>query len=91
MGYRKVIAGIGSICFLLLWCTISYGADIPAIRDAKDSAERDRVQALINGAMKENVLDWTGNMIEPKHADHIIPGFKEYYGLSNSKLIIPMA
>jgi len=65
---------------------ISYGADIPAIRDAKDPAERARVQALIDGARKENQLEWTGNMIEPKHANPLIAGFKEYYGLPQLKL-----
>ncbi len=86
MKYFKVFASFGTICFVLLWGITSYSADIPAIRDAKDSAERARVQALIAGAMKENALDWTGNMIEPKHADHVIPGFKEYYGLPQLKV-----
>ncbi len=65
---------------------ISYSADIPALRDAKDSAERTRVQALIEGARKENKLDWTGLMIEPEQSEHIVAGFKEYYGLPQLKV-----
>ena len=72
---------VGTLCLLTFVSGVSYGADIPAIRDAKDSAERARVQALIDGARKENQLEWTGNMVEPKHANPLIAGFKEYYGL----------
>jgi ABC-type glycerol-3-phosphate transport system substrate-binding protein len=81
------IASVGVMCLTLLSGGISYSAsDIPALRDAKDATERARVQALIDGARKENVLDWTGIMIEPKHANRIIPGFKEYYGLPDLKV-----
>jgi ABC-type Fe3+ transport system substrate-binding protein len=75
-----------TLCLLALVSGVSYAADIPAIRDAKDSAERTRVQALIDAARKENQLEWTGNMIEPKHANPLIAGFKEYYGLPQLKL-----
>ena len=76
---------VGTLCLLTFVSGVSYGADIPAIRDAKDSGERARVQALIDGARKENKLEWRAIMIEPKQAENIIAGFKEYYGLSNLK------
>jgi len=83
---HRWISIVGAICLVTFMGGISYGADIPAIRDAKDPAERARVQALIDGARKENQLEWTGNMIEPKHANPLIAGFKEYYGLPQLKL-----
>ena len=85
MKYVAIGAKLGVICLILLLGTLSYSADIPAIRDAKDSAERARVQALIDGARKENSLDWRGLFLEPKHSEQIIAGFKEYYGLSDLK------
>ncbi len=87
MKYFRVIVTWCAMSLVLFLGSLSYSANITAIRDAKDSAERTRVQALLDGAMKENGLDWTGNMIEPNHAEHIIAGFKEYYGLSRSKII----
>ena len=87
MNHSTIIATISAVCLLLFLGTMSYGADIPAIRDAKDSMERTRVQALLEGARKEGVLAWTSNVIEPAHADHIQTGFKEYYGLSETKII----
>lgn len=87
MRLSAIITGVGVISVVLLLGGISYGAsDIPAIRDAKDSGERARVQTLIDGARKENALEWTGTMFEPKQANYIIAGFKEYYGLSQLKL-----
>ena len=87
MKHFTIILSLGVMCLTLLSGGISYSAsDIPALRDAKDATERARVQALIDGARKENVLDWTGIMFEPKHANHIIPGFKEYYGLPDLKV-----
>jgi iron(III) transport system substrate-binding protein len=78
-------AAMGILCLVLLFVGISYSAEIPAIRDAKDSAERARVQALIDGARKENKLDWRGGFIYPEHSEQIIAGFKEYYGLPQLK------
>ncbi len=76
---------IATICLVLLMGTEAYSAEVPAIRDAKDSAGKARVQALLDGAMKENALDWIANMIEPQQADYIVAGFKEYYGLPRMK------
>ena len=87
MKYLTIVLGIGSMCLTLLFGGISYGAsDVPALRDAKDTAERARVQSLIDGARKENALDWTGIMVEPKHSEHLIAGLKEYYGLPSLKV-----
>ena len=86
MKHPGIIAVLGFIGLVLFWGGVSYSADIPALRNAKDSAERSRVQALIEGAQKENGLDWTGTMIEPQHSEHVIAGFKEYYGLSQLKV-----
>jgi len=77
---------VGVMCLLISISGVSYSADIPALRDARDSAERTRVQGLIEGAGKENVLDWVGLMIDPKHSEQIIAGFKEYYGLPRLKI-----
>ena len=61
---------------------VSYAAqDIPALRDAKDSAERARVEALINAARKEGQLRWTGFNLEAEHGKFVLDGFKAYYGL----------
>lgn len=81
MKHCKIIVTLCLMIVVLFLGTVSYCADIPAIRDAKDPSERARVQTLLDGAMKENALDWTANMIEPQQADYIIAGFKEYYGL----------
>ncbi len=87
MKHFAVILSIVVMCLTLLFGGISYGAsDIPALRDAKNATERARVQALIDGARKENVLDWTGIMVEPTHSEHIITGFKGYYGLPDVKV-----
>ena len=83
---HRWISIVGAICLVTFMGGISYGADIPAIQNIKDPAERARVQTLIDGARKENQLEWTGNMIEPKHANPLIAGFKEYYGLPQLKL-----
>ena len=86
MRHFTIITGVSIICAVLLAGGISYSApDIPAIRDAKDSAERDRIKALIDGAQKEKRLDWVGLFIEPSHSEQIITGFKEYYGLPDLK------
>jgi len=81
-----IITGVAALGLLLLSGVAYSASEIPAIRDARDSTERARVQALIDGARKENVLEWTGSMVEPKHSDYITGGFKEYYGLPQLKL-----
>jgi iron(III) transport system substrate-binding protein len=87
MKQTAITSSVVAIGMILLWGSLSYGApDVPAIRDTRDPAQRARVQALIDGAQKENKLDWTGTMVEPKHAEHVIGGFKEYYGLPNLKM-----
>ncbi len=85
MKHGRIIPVLGAIGLVLYFSIPSFSAEIPAIRDAKDSSERARVQALIDGARKENALDWTGGYIEPKMADHTMAGFKEYYGLTDLK------
>ena len=57
----------------------------PALAGITDSAERARVQALIDGARKEGALSWIGVQIEPGHAEPIIAEFKRYYGLNDLK------
>ena len=72
---------------LILLAGISYSAqDVQALRDAKDSAERNRIQALIDGARAEGKLIWATNLIEAKAANHLFGGFKAYYGLPNLTL-----
>ncbi len=87
MKYSPKVAGLGVGVFcLVLWLIgISYGAEIPAIRDAKDSGERARLQTLIDGARKENKLEWLGGFYYPEEAEQIIAGFKEYCGLPQLK------
>ena len=55
----------------------------PALTDAKDPAERKRIEGLIEGARKEGVLSWIGVQIEPEHAEKILAAFKAYYGLGD--------
>jgi iron(III) transport system substrate-binding protein len=57
----------------------------PALAAITDPAEKARVQALIDGAKKENALSWIGVQIEPGHAAPIIAEFKRYYGLDDLK------
>jgi len=85
MKHVAITLTIGIIGLGMLSPGIFYGADIPALRNTGDSAERARVQALIDGARKENKLDWRGGFIYPEHAEKIIAGFKEYYGLPQLK------
>jgi iron(III) transport system substrate-binding protein len=72
-----------AICFLTFVVRMAVAQDIPALRDAKDSAERTRIQTLIDGARSEGKLEWVGVMIEPAHAKYILDKFKAYYGLPN--------
>ena len=73
-------------CLLVVTIGIAFGAqDIPALKEAKTSAERARLKALIDGARKEGKLVWLGNMIETKHGKVIIADFKKYYGLPDFK------
>ncbi len=79
---------VGLITLSLLFITagIARGAsDIPALRDAKDPAERARIQSLINGAKAEGKLEWLGMMVEPTHAKAIEKGFNAYYGLTSTQ------
>ncbi len=87
MKHFAIVVTLSVICLSLLLPGISYSADIPAIRDAKDPAERARVQALIDGAQKEGKLDWPRANIYPEQAEQIIAGFKEYYGLPQLEFI----
>ncbi|MBX6424807.1 MAG: extracellular solute-binding protein [Variibacter sp.] len=59
--------------------------DVPALAAISDTAERARVQALIEGARKEGGLSWIGVQIEPGHANPILAEFKRYYGLDDLK------
>jgi hypothetical protein len=87
MRSRKYLGGIVGGCFLFLTLTsLSFGAgDFPALKDAKDPAEKARVQKLHEGALAEGKLNIVGTMIEPKMAQYIVQGFKEYYGLPGLK------
>jgi iron(III) transport system substrate-binding protein len=80
---KKIICTGAFVCFLM--AGISYGADIPALKNAKDPAEKARVQGLIEQAKKEGKLVITAIMVEPKHAKPTLEAFKEYYGLPNLK------
>jgi iron(III) transport system substrate-binding protein len=78
---RREFMGVSLL--LLLLVGVSYGAsDIPALRDAKDQAEKDRIQGLMNGARREGKLTIDAIMVEPKMFKYILEGFKSYYGLS---------
>ena len=60
-----------------------HSQEVPALKGVTDSAERARVEALIDGARKEGALEWTGLMILPKHAQEVLADFKKYYGLND--------
>jgi iron(III) transport system substrate-binding protein len=60
-----------------------HSQEVPALKEITDSAERARVEALIDSARKEGALEWTGLMILPEHAQEILADFKKYYGLNN--------
>jgi iron(III) transport system substrate-binding protein len=62
---------------------VAHAQQAPALAAISDPAERARVQALIDGARKENALSWIGVQIEPGHADPILAEFKRYYGLGD--------
>jgi iron(III) transport system substrate-binding protein len=87
MRSRKYLGGIVGGCFLFLTLTsLSFGAgDFPAFKDVKDPAEKARIQKLHEGALAEGKLNIVGTMIEPKMAQYIVQGFKEYYGLPGLK------
>ena len=73
------------VCSLVM-VGLAYGAsDIPALRHARDSAERARVQALIDGARAEGKIQMIGVTIEPPYFNHLMEGFKIYYGLPDLK------
>lgn len=69
------------------WTTVpsALAQQPPALAAITDSAERARVEALIEGAKKEGALSWIGVQIEPGHAEPIIAEFKRYYGLNDLK------
>jgi iron(III) transport system substrate-binding protein len=76
-----------AFCLLAFTATASLAQsqDPPALAAITDSAERARVQKLIEGARKENALSWIGVQIEPGHADPMLAEFKRYYGLPDFK------
>ena len=82
--YKKKLISTAVFIFFLT-AGISFGADIPVLRNAKDPAEKARVQGLIEKAQKEGKLSITAIMVEPKHAKYTLDGFKEYYGLRDLK------
>ncbi|MCC7348482.1 MAG: extracellular solute-binding protein [Variibacter sp.] len=55
----------------------------PALAELTDSAEKARVQKLIEGARKEGALSIIGVQVEPQHADGIFAAFKKHYGLDS--------
>jgi hypothetical protein len=72
------------VCLLITATSISYAAQsIPALQNAKDAADRARIQTLIDGARAEGELLWMGFFLEPEHGKYILDGFKAYYGLSD--------
>ncbi len=81
---RFLRRGIGVFVILSFLTGVCYGAaEVPALKAAKDSAEKARVQGLIDKAKKEGKLVITAVMVEPKHGKFTLEGFKEYYGLKN--------
>jgi ABC-type Fe3+ transport system substrate-binding protein len=87
---RRVIHGhwkimgllIIGICFILGGVTAA--SEVPALRDAKDAAERSRVEALIQGAKKEGTLSVVATMVQPEMYKYVLEGFNAYYGLSTA-------
>jgi len=61
MKHIAITLTIGIIGLGMLSPGIFYGADIPALQNTRDSAERARVQALIDDARKET--NWTGEEV----------------------------
>jgi iron(III) transport system substrate-binding protein len=86
-GSRLNWLALPAFCLVALTATIpvSHAQQAPALAAITDAAERARVQALIDGARKENALSWIGVQIEPGHADPILAEFKRYYGLNDLK------
>lgn len=71
-------------CFALGSVLLSTGAfaqEVPALANAKDDADRARIQTLIDGARQEGKLEWIGGFISAEHGAKVIEAFKEYYGL----------
>jgi ABC-type Fe3+ transport system substrate-binding protein len=72
------------VCLLVLSvCAANAASEIPALKDAKNPAERARIQKLIDGARSEGKLIWEGGFLEPVHGEYVAKYFKEYYGLPN--------
>lgn len=70
------------VCLLVLTvCAANAASEIPALKDAKDPAERARIQKLIDGARSEGKLIWEGGFLEPVHGEYVAKHFKKYYGL----------
>jgi hypothetical protein len=85
----RLTTGFGvSALVLAAWTatgSVSHAQQPPALAAITESAERARVQALIEAARKENALSWIGVQIEPGHAEPILAEFKRYYGLDDLK------
>ncbi len=76
--------GFAVVCLLMTAAGVSYAAqNIPALQNAKDAADRARIQTLIDGARADRELLWMGFFLEPEHGKYILDGFKAYYGLSD--------
>ena len=71
--------------FLILGGIAHTAADVPALKNASDPAERARTAKLIEAARAEGNLIIDGTQIEPKMAQSVLQGFKETYGLPNLK------
>jgi len=84
MGTRRFLSGVTGFSFLfLILAGVAFGAaDIPALKNAKDPAERARIEKMIEAARTEGKLKIDHTMIEPKMMQYILQGFKEYHGLA---------
>lgn len=84
---KKLLNSMAVIVFIfLILGSFSYGAaDVPALKNAPDPAERARIAKLIEAARTEGNLIIDGTQLEPKMMQHVLQGFKETYGLPDLK------
>jgi len=81
MSMKKLMAGL-LLGGILLSGNV-YAQEVPALANAKDDADRTRIQTLIDGARQEGKLEWIGGFISAEHGAKIIQSFKDYYGLND--------
>jgi iron(III) transport system substrate-binding protein len=60
----------------------AFSQTYPALTEARDDADRARIQKLVEAARKEGALEWIGGFVPAESANKVLDAFKAHYGLT---------